>query len=103
MNNYSLIERLSLREQLRERQPYHLPLIIRYHQQEFRLLVGGTTTISQLIIMLRERIKGDPHLTYYLLQHRRVLPPYSLTSHLTTAEDGFIYLTLSTQDAFGRQ
>lgn len=101
MNNYSLIERLNLREQLRDHQPYHLPVIVSYHNDEFRLLLGSTTTVSQLIIKLRERIRGDPHITYYLLQHNHVLPPYMLISHLTTAEDGFYYITLSAQDAFG--
>ncbi|XP_028169586.1 microtubule-associated proteins 1A/1B light chain 3B-like isoform X2 [Ostrinia furnacalis] len=95
--------------------PNKIPLIVeKYHKDKSlpsldktKFLVPGDITMSQFLVIIRNRIRIKPNQALYLIINNRSMLSMSLTmaqayeSH--GDEDGFLYITYASQEVFGYQ
>merc|ERR1712129_84581 len=97
----------------RIRYPTKIPLAVKKNHREKSLapidkmkwLVPYEMTILQLSLVLKKRLKCPPQVQFFLLINGREFPPINTplaTLHSKFSdEDGFLYLTYSSQECFG--
>ncbi|KAJ0172195.1 hypothetical protein K1T71_012168 [Dendrolimus kikuchii] len=95
--------------------PNKIPLIIeRYHKErnlpaldKSKFLVPEDITMSQFLVIIRNRIKIKPNQALYLIINNRSMLSMSLTMAQAYEnygdEDGFLYITYASQEVFGYQ
>ncbi|CAG9793286.1 unnamed protein product [Diatraea saccharalis] len=93
--------------------PNKIPLIVeRYHKEKnlptldkTKFLVPGDITMSQFLVIIRNRIKMKPNQALYLIINNRSMLSMSLTMSQAhdeySDEDGFLYITYASQEVFG--
>jgi hypothetical protein len=104
MNSFikrSLAERTTCYNKLHEQYPNYLYIILQVEGQELTLIIPKHWTTSQLIMEIRKKKKLDPNVTYYLAQNNIIHKGYTLVKELNKNSDGFYYLTICQQEAFG--
>ncbi|OWR46465.1 uncharacterized protein LOC116774124 isoform X2 [Danaus plexippus] len=95
--------------------PNKIPLIVeRYHKErglptldKTKFLVPEDITMSQFLVIIRNRIRIKPNQALYLIINNRSMLSMSLTMsqayELYGDEDGFLYITYASQEVFGYQ
>ncbi|XP_045517788.1 uncharacterized protein LOC123710118 isoform X2 [Pieris brassicae] len=95
--------------------PTKVPLIVeRYHKErslptldKTKFLVPEDITMSQFLVIIRNRIKIKPNQALYLIINNRSMLSMSLTMaqayETYSDEDGFLYITYASQEVFGYQ
>ncbi|CAK1593944.1 unnamed protein product [Parnassius mnemosyne] len=95
--------------------PTKIPLIVeRYHKErnlptldKTKFLVPEDITMSQFLVIIRNRIKIKPNQALYLIINNRSMLSMSLTMAQAYEhygdEDGFLYITYASQEVFGYQ
>ncbi|KAM3961178.1 uncharacterized protein ACR2FA_004730 [Aphomia sociella] len=95
--------------------PTKIPLIVeRYHKErnlpildKTKFLVPEDITMSQFLVIIRNRIRIKPNQALYLIINNRSMLSMSLTmaqAHENYGdEDGFLYITYASQEVFGYQ
>ncbi|XP_045487051.1 uncharacterized protein LOC110993027 isoform X2 [Pieris rapae] len=95
--------------------PTKVPLIVeRYHKErslptldKTKFLVPEDITMSQFLVIIRNRIKIKPNQALYLIINNRSMLSMSLTMaqayEAYSDEDGFLYITYASQEVFGYQ
>ncbi|RVE44404.1 hypothetical protein evm_010934 [Chilo suppressalis] len=95
--------------------PNKIPLIVERYQKEKSLptldktkfLVPGDITMSQFLVIIRNRMKMKPNQALYLIINNRSMLSMSLTMAQAHEEfcdeDGFLYITYASQEVFGYQ
>ena len=95
--------------------PTKIPLIVeRYHKErslptldKSKFLVPEDITMSQFLVIIRNRIKIKPNQALYLIINNRSMLSMSLTMAQAYEsygnEDGFLYITYASQEVFGYQ
>jgi len=93
--------------------PTKIPLIVeRYHKErnlpmldKSKFLVPEDITMSQFLVIIRNRIKVKPNQALYLIISNRSMLSMSLTMAQAYEahgdEDGFLYITYASQEVFG--
>ncbi|KAL0818967.1 hypothetical protein ABMA28_008260 [Loxostege sticticalis] len=95
--------------------PNKIPLIVeRYHKEKSlpaldktKFLVPEDITMSQFLVIIRNRIRMKPNQALYLIINNRSMLSMSLTMAQAYEnygdEDGFLYITYASQEVFGYQ
>ncbi|CAH2054409.1 unnamed protein product, partial [Iphiclides podalirius] len=95
--------------------PTKIPLIVeRYHKErnlptldKTKFLVPEDITMSQFLVIIRNRIRIKPNQALYLIINNRSMLSMSLTMAQAYEhygdEDGFLYITYASQEVFGYQ
>ncbi|XP_063374659.1 uncharacterized protein LOC134662379 [Cydia amplana] len=95
--------------------PTKIPIIVERYQKERSLpaldkskfLVPEDITMSQFLVIIRNRIKIKPNQALYLIINNRSMLSMSLTMAQAYEqhgdEDGFLYITYASQEVFGYQ
>ncbi|XP_004931350.2 microtubule-associated proteins 1A/1B light chain 3C isoform X2 [Bombyx mori] len=95
--------------------PTKIPLIVeRYHKErnlptldKKKFLVPEDITMSQFLVIIRNRIRVKPNQALYLIINNRSMLSMSLTMAQAYEnygdEDGFLYITYASQEVFGYQ
>ncbi|XP_041982973.1 uncharacterized protein LOC121736016 [Aricia agestis] len=95
--------------------PTKVPLIVERYEKERSLptfdkkkfLVPEDITMSQFLVVIRNRIRIKPNQALYLIINNRSMLSMSLTMaqayDLYGDEDGFLYITYASQEVFGYQ
>ncbi|XP_073959481.1 uncharacterized protein isoform X2 [Choristoneura fumiferana] len=95
--------------------PTKVPIIVeRYHKErtlpsldKSKFLVPEDITMSQFLVIIRNRIKLKPNQALYLIINNRSMLSMSLTMSQAYEshgdEDGFLYITYASQEVFGYQ
>ncbi|XP_075984883.1 uncharacterized protein LOC142982325 [Anticarsia gemmatalis] len=95
--------------------PTKIPLIVeRYHKErnlptldKSKFLVPEDITMSQFLVIIRNRIKIKPNQALYLIINNKSMLSMSLTMAQAYEnygdEDGFLYITYASQEVFGYQ
>ncbi|XP_023940226.1 uncharacterized protein LOC112047357 [Bicyclus anynana] len=95
--------------------PTKIPLIVeRYHKErnlptldKTKFLVPEDITMSQFLVIIRNRIRIKSNQALYLIINNRSMLSMSLTMaqayELFGDEDGFLYITYASQEVFGYQ
>ncbi|XP_022908042.1 microtubule-associated proteins 1A/1B light chain 3C-like [Onthophagus taurus] len=98
---------------IRNRFPTKIPIIVQRFAKESNLpqlektkfLVPQELTMSQFLMIIKNRIKMKPTQSLYLLVNDRSLVSLSITFAEVYAEhagpDGFLYITYASQETFG--
>ncbi|XP_053615615.1 microtubule-associated proteins 1A/1B light chain 3C-like [Plodia interpunctella] len=93
--------------------PTKIPLIVeRYHKErnlptldKTKFLVPEDITMSQFLVIIRNRIRIKPNQALYLIINNRSMLSMSLTMAQAYEnygdEDGFLYITYASQEVFG--
>ncbi|XP_060806044.1 uncharacterized protein LOC106131528 [Amyelois transitella] len=93
--------------------PTKIPLIVeRYHKErclpildKSKFLVPEDITMSQFLVIIRNRIRIKPNQALYLIINNRSMLSMSLTMAQAYEnygdEDGFLYITYASQEVFG--
>ncbi|XP_026761486.2 protein lgg-2-like [Galleria mellonella] len=93
--------------------PSKIPLIVeRYHKErnlpilnKTKFLVPEDITMSQFLVIIRNRIKIKPNQAIYLIINNKSMLSMSLTMAQAYEdygnEDGFLYMTYASQEVFG--
>ncbi|XP_045779351.1 uncharacterized protein LOC123876948 [Maniola jurtina] len=100
---------------IRSKFPNKIPLIVeRYHKEKnlptldkTKFLVPEDITMSQFLVIIRNKIRIQPNQALYLIINNRSMLSMSLTMaqayDLYGDEDGFLYITYASQEVFGYQ
>ncbi|XP_069361865.1 uncharacterized protein [Maniola hyperantus] len=100
---------------IRRKFPNKIPLIVeRYHKErnlptldKTKFLVPEDITMSQFLVIIRNKIRIQPNQALYLIINNRSMLSMSLTMaqayDLYGDEDGFLYITYASQEVFGYQ
>ncbi|CAH2233536.1 jg10815 [Pararge aegeria aegeria] len=95
--------------------PTKIPLIVeRYHKErnlptldKTKFLVPEDITMSQFLVIIRQRIRIKPNQALYLIINNRSMLSMSLTMAQAYEnfgdEDGYLYITYASQEVFGYQ
>ncbi|XP_049884829.1 uncharacterized protein LOC126379886 [Pectinophora gossypiella] len=100
---------------IRSKYPNKVPLIVeKYHRDKClptldktKFLVPQDITMSQFLVVIRNRIRIKPNQALYLIINNRSMLSMSLTMaqayEAYCDEDGFLYITYASQEIFGYQ
>ncbi|XP_037962941.2 autophagy-related protein 8 [Plutella xylostella] len=100
---------------IRSKFPNKIPLIVeRYHKErnlpaldKTKFLVPEEITMSQFLVIIRNRMAIKPNQALYLIMNNRSMLSMSLTMAQAydqhADEDGFLYVTYASQEVFGYQ
>ena len=109
----SLEQRRMEAKDSRIRYPTKIPLVVERSRSEKQLssmdkmkwLVPHEMSILQLSLVLKQRLRCQPHQQFFLLINGRVFPhlhtPLATLHNQFSDEDGFLYLSYSSQECFG--
>nr|XP_023018685.1 microtubule-associated proteins 1A/1B light chain 3C-like [Leptinotarsa decemlineata] len=98
---------------LRNRFPTKLPVIVQRFSKEHHLphinkqkfLVPKELTMSQFMILIRNRVRVHSHQALYLMVNENVMVSLSLTMAEVYSNhanpDGYLYVTYASQEVFG--
>jgi GABA(A) receptor-associated protein len=104
--------RLSESKRIRSRYPDRIPIIMEKHtslnnlatMNQTKFLVPETITVAELLFILRKRIKLEPHQALFLFINETMPNSSDIINTLYinhVKEDGFLYITYSTENTFG--
>lgn len=104
--------RLKESKRIRDRYPDRIPIIMEKHtslqssasMNQTKFLVPEMITISELLYILRKRIKLEPQQALFIFINNMTPSSSDIikTIYSTHAEeDGFLYITYSTENTFG--
>lgn len=111
----TLVERTLEVESIRAKYPNKVPVIVESSDKEKELpeldktkfLVPQELTIAQFVSLIRNRMLISSSQTFFLFVNKKTMVSMSTTLlELYTKEkdeDGFLYFTYASQDAFGQQ
>jgi len=107
-----ILERKSTVQQIREKYPQRLPVLCnksKYSKNtpnidKNKYLVPFDLTAAQFIYVIRKRMKLNPEVALFLFVGRMIPPGMTKMIYLYENyknEDGFLYITYSTESTFG--
>lgn len=109
---HTLEERLSESNRIGLRHPFKVPVIIEPHRNEpslldkFKYLVPQEFTMGQFQVILRKRTKLDPKQALFVFVDGELMVPMTILMEVLYLErkdpDGFLYITYSQENTFGR-
>jgi len=105
-------ERQEESERIRDKYPDRIPLIVERARDnkslplidKSKFLVPSPIMVSNLLYIVRKRLKLDEKQAIYLFSNNRLLNGQSLINELYNSskdEDGFLYLEYSSENTFG--
>ncbi|KAL8164121.1 UNVERIFIED_CONTAM: Microtubule-associated proteins 1A/1B light chain 3C [Gekko kuhli] len=109
----SLASRKREVDEIREKYPNKIPVVVeRYHKEKelpvlgkTKFLVSQDLPMSQFMLTIRSRLCLSANQAFYLLVNDKSLPTLSLTMmevyRDNQEDDGFLYITYASQEMFG--
>jgi GABA(A) receptor-associated protein len=109
----TLQERINFSEKIRFKYPDRVPVIIKKNVNDKilqdidkeRYLIPKNLNLSEIIYIIRKRIKLDSKQAIFLFVGKGVLVPLSQTINVIyedyKSEDGFLYMVYTTENTFG--
>jgi GABA(A) receptor-associated protein len=110
-NNLSLEERKKECEKIKAKHPDRIPTIIVRHRgskfaelESSKFLIPKDLTVGHFIYVLRTKIKLRPEQAIFVFVNGILPPNTALVSQIHEkhqSEDGFLYLTITSENTFG--
>jgi len=108
-----MYDRVMESKKIRDKYPNKIPIILERYTKEktlpfldkYKFLVPGELTVSQFLILIRNRMKLNKSQAIYLIINAKSISSMSCTlAEIYTNDkdpDGFLYFTYASQEVFG--
>ena len=111
IKKFSLEKRKIEAERILEKYPNRIPIIVQKDPNcklpdidKYKYLVPMDLTMSQLMFVIRRRIKLKPEESIYIFINKKIMAGNTIVSTIyekDKSEDGFLYLIYTAENTFG--